>query len=302
MRATQTAKWALSILALAVLVLQAGCAPSGSAAGTAGEASPTPPPTRTPEDPTVAPSPTAGPTSTPGPIATTTTSFAKFGPGRVEIPILLYHRVADKGAPARYVIAPQDFEQQIAFLQQAGYRSIRLSQLVEAIQKGAMLPERSIVLTFDDGNLDNYTNAFPILQEYGMTGVAYVVADRLDSDGYLNAAQIRAMAAAGWEIGSHSMTHTDLTTISDEKVRVEIHDSKVQLENILGFPIESFAYPFGKADPDLVHKVFQYGYLSGAGLGISLIHGPETLYYLDRREVWGTFDMKAFQRLLIQPK
>ncbi len=226
----------------------------------------------------------------------------KFGPGRVQIPILLYHRVADKGAPSRYTIAPQDFERQIAYLQQAGYRSIRLSQLVEAIQNGAMLPERPVVLTFDDGNLDNYTNAFPILQQHGMIGVEYVVANRLDSDGYLSADQVRAMAAAGWEIGSHSMTHTDLTTVTANQVRVEIHDSKVLLQNVLGFPIESFAYPFGKVDPDLTHQVFEYGYLSGAGLGISLIHGPETLYYLDRREVWGTFDIKAFQTLLIQPK
>ncbi len=217
------------------------------------------------------------------------------GPGKVVCPILLYHRIDIPSTPSEYYTSPDDFRAQMQALKDWGYTPIPISLLVQAINFGADLPARPVILTFDDGDITIYTNAFPIMKAMGYVGVVYIVADRLHADGYLNAEQLKELAAAGWEIGSHSMTHVDLTTIPD--ATWEIAQSKTTLEKAVGVKIRSFAYPFGlKSDP-VVAKTRDY-YNSAVGLGPLFTQSGNNIFYLWRRPVKYGWDLKTFGSFL----
>ena len=94
---------------------------------------------------------------------------------------------------------PEKFEEQMKLLFDWDYTPVTIDTLLRAITEGAELPPRPVIITFDDGHLDNYTTAFPIMQKFGFTGVLYIVGNYMGTDGYMTAAQIREMVMAGWE-------------------------------------------------------------------------------------------------------
>ena len=248
----------------------------------------------TPErDLTDTPAPTM--TATAFPIPTPT--WGVQGPGNVTIPILLYHRIDTSPVKSRYYVPPEMFEQEIKALQDWGYTSITTTMLVQAITTGRELPPHSLLITFDDGHLDNYTNAFPIMKKYGFTGVLYIVGNYLGADGFMNREQIQEMHAAGWEVGSHSMNHLDLTKLTPEKQRSEIVGSKEMLENVLGIDILTFAYPFGAKDAAVTDYVKFAGYMAAMGAeGYTDSQGEWNLFNLQRVEIKGTDDAKSMTR------
>lgn len=250
---------------------------------------------------TVSPSPTeTTPPPTPTPETPTPVVLTSFGPGPVEIPILLYHHISPTQGGTRYSLGVDAFEQQMAYLEENGYHSVTVRQVVAAIRQGTMLPPSPVVLTFDDGNLDTYDEAWPRLRSHGFVGVVYVVANRLGADGFLSEGQLQQLAAAGWEIGSHSQTHANLTEIERGQWRPEILGSKLELQRALGVDIESFAYPFGAATDVIIRETWEYGYRSGVGLGKGIVHDRGSLYYLQRREVLGSWDLAEFEQALSQ--
>jgi peptidoglycan/xylan/chitin deacetylase (PgdA/CDA1 family) len=212
--------------------------------------------------------------------------------------MLLYHRLSPVGHGTRYTIGVDAFEAQLVYLVSRGYRAITISQLTDLIRVGGRMAGRPVVITFDDGNGSVYEYAFPSMKAHGMPGVVYVVANRLEADGYLDVPQLKELAAAGWEIGSHSMSHVDLTAVEPEHLRREILYSRLDLERELGFAVRTFAYPFGQVSPAIAQKVFEYGYYSAVGLGLTTIHDRGSIYYLQRREVWGNMDLEQFEALL----
>ncbi len=119
----------------------------------------------------------------------------------------MYHHIAISPIGSRYYVTPDTFDSELRLLRGWDYTTITTTQLVQAITEGASLPPHPLILTFDDANEDNYTNAFPLMQKYGFTGVLYVPYDYIGTPGYLTVENIKEMAAAGWEVGSHSLTH-----------------------------------------------------------------------------------------------
>ena len=251
-----------------------------------------PPPTSTP---TITPTSTVTPTRTPRPTATTTRVAQ--GPGIVSIPILLYHHVEQVPYFSRYRVPPERFEQQMKLLHDWEYTTISTEMLVQAITKGAKLPPRPILITFDDGDVDVYKNAFPIMQKYGFTGVFYLVANYVGQPNYISVTQVREMVDAGWEIGSHSLNHIDLT-ISPERQRAEVVESKIELEKLLDVPVSTFAYPYGKATSGAIDYVHFAKYIAGMGLGYTAEQGKGNLFFLQRWEVQSGFNLKAFTAFL----
>ena len=112
----------------------------------------------------------------------------------------------DKGI---YNITPEEFAAQMQALDDWGYTTITITQLIQALSEGGYIPERPIVITFDDGHLSVYQNAFPIMYEHGFIGVTYLVCNYIGGENFKTVVQIQAMVYAGWEVGSHSFTHTD---------------------------------------------------------------------------------------------
>jgi peptidoglycan/xylan/chitin deacetylase (PgdA/CDA1 family) len=178
-------------------------------------------------------------------------------------------------------------------LYQWGYRTISVELLARAITQGSELPPKPILLTFDDGSDTIYSTALPIMQRYGFTGVSYVIYYTMGLTHYMTADQIRALHLAGWEIGSHGLSHKDLT-IHPAKQENEIVESRRQLESLLGVPILSFAYPFGAYDESSRGYVRFAGYIAAMGLGNDSLQGNKNLFYLYRQAVSGTDDLHTF--------
>jgi peptidoglycan/xylan/chitin deacetylase (PgdA/CDA1 family) len=235
-------------------------------------------------------------TITPQPTATPVTVFQ--GPGSVICPILLYHRIDTPSVPNEYFTPPDDFRAQMQALKDWGYTPIPIALLVQAITEGAYLPERPVVITFDDGDISVYNNAFPIMQAFGYVGVSYIVSNRLTVDGYMNADQLKEMIAAGWEVGSHSMNHADLTQISSDLYFQQIDRSRADLEDALGVSVRTFAYPFGLKNEAITEQVREAGYYAAVGLGASVEQGQYNLFYLWRRPVKYDWDVATFGSFL----
>ncbi|MGE5074203.1 MAG: polysaccharide deacetylase family protein [Anaerolineae bacterium] len=280
--------------ALSFGLLAAGCGPAPAA--------PTLPASATPDPPTATPQPTAtltpSITSTPSPVPTATPTWVAQGPDAVKVPILLYHHIAVSPVNSRYYVPPDTFEAELKLLHDWGYSTITTSMLVQAIQKGTSLPPRPMLITFDDGNEDNYTNAFPIMQKYGFTGVLYIVVQYMNLPNYMTVDQIKEMAAAGWEVGSHSETHRNL--VGDEDVlRYEIVQSRKDLEDRLDLPVLTFAYPFGVENGAAADYAHFADYIAAMGAtGYTADQGKGNLFVLQRCEIKGSDDAKTFTRFL----
>ena len=168
------------------------------------------------------------------------------------VPILMYHYISDPPADADVYrvdlsVTPDNFRDQLAWLRDNGYTAIDYYDLTMAIVGYSELPEKPVLLTFDDGYLDNYTNAFPLLQEYGFKGTFFVITEFIDSgrEGYMTWPMIEEMARAGHRIESHSRTHPDLTEKDRDGLIWEILGSQQTLAAHIGYTPRYFCYPGG---------------------------------------------------------
>ena len=174
------------------------------------------------------------------------------------IPILLYHSVGHTSSPdyRRWCLDPSLFDEHLAALRSAGYDFLTVSGLVDAVDAGS-LPERPLLVTFDDGRADYVEHAMPRLDAYGIASTMYVVSSQVggtsawlgipgESDQpMMTWSDMRDAMAAGHEIGSHSRTHPQLDVIDHHDSVAEITDSRRELEDGLGAPVRTFAYPHG---------------------------------------------------------
>ncbi|HSL41869.1 MAG TPA: polysaccharide deacetylase family protein [Anaerolineales bacterium] len=250
------------------------------------------------DTPTIPPSETPLPTASFTPTLTLEPQWMFQGPGEIIVPILLYHHIGfSLQGETVYYVSPESFDQQMSLLYQWGYKTISVELLVQAITQGAQLPPKPVILTFDDGSESTYATAMPIMQRYGLTGVSYIVLNYLGIPRYMSTDQIRSLHAAGWEIGSHGLSHVELTT-QPRKHEAEVIESRRRLEKFLGVPVTSFAYPYGVYDDDSLIYVRDAGYIAAMGLGNETLQSSKNLFYLSRQPVRGTDDLKAFSLLL----
>jgi peptidoglycan/xylan/chitin deacetylase (PgdA/CDA1 family) len=172
-------------------------------------------------------------------------------------PVLMYHSIRNDPAAATRRLSVQSgaFVRQMARLRQLGFTTLTLAGWAGAVRDHRSLPERPIVLTFDDGYADFYHEALPILSRYGYTATVFVTTGWLDDAGkdaagkspdrMLTWRQVEEAAAAGIEIGGHSHSHPQLDQLPTAAVTRELRDSKSQLEDRLGQEVSSLAYPYG---------------------------------------------------------
>ncbi len=280
----------LALVIMAVLLLSSCTAVSGV-------------PTLTTAAPTLTPFQVQ--THTPDPISTSESSSAQsltptvtdHPAGAITIPILLYHHIAESSTDHRYYVAPALFEQQMQWLVDHGYQAITEADLAEVIRHGGKLPEKPVIITFDDGNADFFTGAFPVMNRLNMVGVAFLVTDRIDLSGFVTSEQVKEMIKAGWEIGSHTVTHPDLLRQRTNLNR-EIVTSREWLNQKFGIDVVSFAYPFGLMNASVAKMVEESGYTSAAGLGGRMQQSASDLYDLSRTEIRGYFTMAQFEALM----
>lgn len=271
--------------------------PADVSASETSSAGQNPPPAQTLSAiPTFSPIPTF--TLSPTPTLTPTQALVFQGPETVTVPILLYHHIEAPRYSSYYYLPPGQFEAQMKLLHDWGYVTITLELLVKSIRDGAFLPARPIVITFDDGQASVYATAFPIMERYGFKGVVYAVGKYVDAETFMTTEQLKDLAAAGWEIGSHGMTHKDLTTLNLDGQHYEIFNSRELLSEKIGVPVTSFAYPWGAANDTSFTYVHNAGYTSAMGLGYSNSQRLWNIYLLQRRDVTSDYDLPKFASFL----
>jgi peptidoglycan/xylan/chitin deacetylase (PgdA/CDA1 family) len=299
MKSSQRVK--LIVALLVFLIGATGCGSNLVAAFSATDTPPPPTATATPiPTATLPPAATATPippTPTYTPASSPTPTWVSQGPGHVQVPILLYHHIAVSPIGSQYYVPPEKFDAELKLLRDWGYTSIPITLLVKAITDGAPLPPRPVVLTFDDGDADVYNNAFPIMQKYGFTGLMYIVANYMGTDGFMTADQIKQMVQAGWEVGSHSMSHPDFSKPGVD-LYAEVIQSRKELESALDAPVLTFAYPNGTITDAAGNYVHKAGYLAAVGLGSTDAQGKGNLFYLQRRPINSSYDLKVFAGFL----
>lgn len=160
------------------------------------------------------------------------------------IPVLLYHRLGPSSHPL-YLSAAR-FENQVKALKEAGYNTLSLKQYEDFILGlTSDLPEKPILITFDDGYSDNYEIAFPILKSYGFKAAFFITTTLLDQPERITSSQLLEMHLAGMSFGSHTATHRRLVHLDTGEIVQELTRSKQTLEQLLQSRVESIAYPTG---------------------------------------------------------
>lgn len=178
------------------------------------------------------------------------------------IPILLYHRVGLE--PDDLTISVDHFHQDMELLSYGGYNALSLEQVKQHLQGDSLsLPSKPIIITFDDGYLDNYTNAFPILQKYSMVASFYIITGMVGNNDRLTISQIREMQRAGMDFGSHTVTHRSLAELIPSEAATELKRSKSDLEQIVGKAVDFIAYPCGSYKSETLEIAQEAEYLGG---------------------------------------
>jgi peptidoglycan/xylan/chitin deacetylase (PgdA/CDA1 family) len=176
----------------------------------------------------------------------------------------MYHALEDASHPAgavdageqRYVLQVSQFSEQMEYLHREGYRTFLLDEL----QVLTELPEKAVVLTFDDGHVSNFTLALPILQKYGFKAEFFITTGWIGTTNFMNAEQIRGLHRAGMGIGTHGVTHRFMPDLAESELFVELHQSKKTLEEYIGLPIESMSYPGGRMNQSTDEAAQKSGY------------------------------------------
>ncbi len=211
----------------------------------------------------------------------------------MRVPILCYHRIADLPAADRsrpYSVTPRAFARQIAGLAAQGYRTLDLTEVLAAPRAA---DQRCVALTFDDGYLEHYELAFPLLARYGFRATFFLVSGWWNQDGeathlpvpLLSPSCVSEMSRSGMAFGSHGRTHRHLAGLDPASVRDEVAGSKEDLERVLGLPIRTFAYPYGIFDRGASEIVRACGY----EVGVAVNNGTNDALTL-RRIVVGVND------------
>jgi peptidoglycan/xylan/chitin deacetylase (PgdA/CDA1 family) len=184
----------------------------------------------------------------------------------IKLPILMYHYVeplTGKETPLRAGLTTSDiiFNQQLKTLYENHYQTLFVKDLPSYLNGKQLLNKESVVLTFDDGYQDFYTDAFPLLKKYHLKATIYVIYDAINAPNYLTEAQLNELMASGLvELGSHTLDHTNLKTATPTEAKRQIFLSKELFEKRFRTNILTFAYPFGAFSSTTIELVKKAGY------------------------------------------
>ena len=229
------------------------------------------------------------------------------------VPILLYHSIAERVAKGYkiWALSPEMFDMHIRHLRNRGYTPLTISQLVARMDEpDEFMPKNPVVITFDDGLDDFYENALPVLKRYKFRATLFITTGYVgrtskwlagEGEGgrpMLNWEKVREIDNCGIECGSHSLTHPQLDVIRNENARREISQSKQILENHLGKPVESFAYPHGYHSADIKQMVVQAGYSSACAVMHAMSCTGDDRFALARINICSDTDVQTLDNLL----
>lgn len=181
---------------------------------------------------------------------------------REEIPVLMYHEIGTPSGPWKELyVEPETFAKQLDWLKDNGYATVGLSDVYNHWYHEKPLPEKPIVLTFDDGYRSMYEIVMPLLLAREMQATFFLYPSKFNTPTGLTPEMVQELSDNGMEIGSHTLTHNDLTKISETELTKELADSKRYLEEITKTPIDFLCYPAGQFNKQVIEESKKAGYL-----------------------------------------
>ncbi len=225
----------------------------------------------------------------------------------LSLPILTFHDLDER--PSVISISPGVFQRSMAKLHEAKYQSITLMEAVECVSLGNPFPNRSFVITFDDGYQSVYDEAFPVLHRYGMSATIFLTVGKdisakpdtrlpsIEGRSMLNWKEIREMNIEGITFGAHTLTHPDLTRLPLDRVEAEICSSKTIIEDTLGTQISSFVYPYGRYNRQS-REIVQQHFACACSDKLGLVTTDGDLYALERVDAYYLRTERLFDIML----
>jgi peptidoglycan/xylan/chitin deacetylase (PgdA/CDA1 family) len=220
------------------------------------------------------------------------------------VPVLMYHEIADATATSSpLAVAPDVFASQLAYLRQAGFGTLTAGELAAFLADGVgELPERPVVLTFDDGYGDFYTDGLPVIKQNGFTGTLFQttgwVGKQDEAKRMLNWRELAEIDQAGIEIGAHTIKHPQLDLLPEKELREELGVSKSVLEDHLGFAVPGLAYPFGYSSPLVREVAREFGYTYAYAVGNDFTTSAAEKFTFPRLTVRRTTTMDEFRKMV----
>lgn len=201
--------------------------------------------------------------------------------------VFMYHHIGTldpSDEQYAFTISPEMFEKQLLFLKQYGYTLVAEKDVVRAKQEGTTTVKKPVLLTFDDGHADNYTELFPLVKKYKIPVLIFLITDKIGTKGYLSWEQILEMHQSGFvSFGSHSCSHRRLRSLPNEEIIQEARESKRILEEKLQTPIYGFCYPFGaggfdkRVRPLILESGYTLDYSTKKGINAWPYRGKKSL-------------------------
>lgn len=219
-----------------------------------------------------------------------------------EISVLMYHSVGSNCSP--YSVSKAEFHRQIDYVVK-NYRVVSLGGVLDFLEGKRKLPQKSVAITFDDGYLDNYANAYPYLKKNRLPATIFIATDYVQEEMYLGNSylpmlgwdQIVMMSDNNIDFGAHTATHSDLSRMDYRSAKREIVVSKAEIEKRIGKEVISFAYPFGRYKGDIVDLVRHQGFRCAFGGG-GLIRKDANKFAIHRVEVKRSTSFAMFKMRL----
>ena len=217
------------------------------------------------------------------------------------IPYLMYHEIEVAGRPivqntpgyVRYVISEKEFSDQLEWLAGAGFEGVNVTTAIGTTPT----TQKMVAITFDDGCETDLLAAAPLLKRYSFNATFYLVAGFLDRPGFLTTSQVRSLKDLGFEIGSHSMTHSYLRQLNDIQLRAEIFESKDRLEQVTGSKVDHFSCPGGRWDSRVSELAREAGYVSVATSEIGTNSDKSDPYHLLRLAILRGTSQESFSSM-----
>jgi len=201
---------------------------------------------------------------------------------KFEVPILMYHYIRNARNETelgqKLSVSPTNLDRQMGYLKEHDYETMKLADLADPDKKELSRiyfeKKKPIILTFDDGYRDAYTEALPILKKYGFIGTFFIIRDLVGRNNRMSQKQIDELQNEGFEIGAHTLRHPDLSKISINEQRKQIFDSKEGAD--------TFCYPSGKYNDETISLVKEAGYMAAVTTKIGVVNETSNLYELPR--------------------
>lgn len=216
-----------------------------------------------------------------------------------QVPILMYHYIRNAENESQLgknlSVSPQSFSEQLDWLKNNNFETVNMKDISDpektAMSKIAYDKKKPIVLTFDDGYLDAYTNAYSILKEHNMTATFYIIRDYVGSSEYMTQSQIDELKNSGFEIGSHTLSHPDLTKTDLVDAQEQITNSKLSAT--------SFCYPSGRYDATTIKLVKDAGYETAVTTKFGIADNNLNLLELPRVRVENTSGEALYNKITV---